>query len=154
VNVLVHTGACLLLVRAGLAHQAGRRSRPDALIAAVGGLTRSAWPAPSPPFPAPHPAILPPTVALASAVLFVVAASRATMWMLATVWELDRSRHLQASLAVAEERLRFSRDLHNVFGRTLSVVALKAELAAQLARRGRAEATDEMLRYAASPKNR
>jgi two-component system sensor histidine kinase DesK len=61
------------------------------------------------------------------------------------MWELDRSRHLQASLAVAEERLRFARDLHDVVGRTLSVVALKSELAAQLARRGRDDAVDEML---------
>jgi two-component system sensor histidine kinase DesK len=73
------------------------------------------------------------------------AAFRATAWMLAVLWELDRARHLQASLAVAEERLRFARDLHDVVGRTLSVVALKSELAAQLARRGRGEAVDEML---------
>ena len=42
-----------------------------------------------------------------------------------------------ARLAVAEERLRISRDLHDVFGRTLATVALKSELAAELARRGR-----------------
>jgi two-component system sensor histidine kinase DesK len=70
---------------------------------------------------------------------------RTTLWMLGLVWELDRSREVRASLAVAEERLRFARDLHDVVGRNLSVVALKAELAAQLARRGRAEAIDEML---------
>ncbi|HWG99582.1 MAG TPA: histidine kinase, partial [Pilimelia sp.] len=77
--------------------------------------------------------------------LFVVASFRLSMWMLAAVWELDRARQVQASLAVAEERLRFARDLHDVVGRTLSVVALKAELSAQLAKRGRAEAVDEML---------
>nr|MDT0657413.1 histidine kinase [Micromonospora sp. DSM 115978] len=70
---------------------------------------------------------------------------RCSLWMLGVVWELDRSRGVQARLAVAEERLRFARDLHDVLGRNLSVVALKAELAAQLARRGRAEAVDEML---------
>ena len=49
---------------------------------------------------------------------------RASVWMLGVVWEIDRSRVLHARLAVAEERLRFSRDLHDVFGRTLSVVAV------------------------------
>lgn len=70
---------------------------------------------------------------------------RGTTWLLGTVWELDRSRGVQAGLAVAEERLRFARDLHDVVGRSLSVVAIKAELAAQLARRGRPDAVDEML---------
>ncbi|WP_114773661.1 sensor histidine kinase [Lentzea flaviverrucosa] len=77
---------------------------------------------------------------------FLVAAFRSTLWMLAIVWELDRSREVRANLAVAEERLRFARDLHDVVGRNLSAVALKADLAAQLARRGRSSsAVDEML---------
>jgi two-component system sensor histidine kinase DesK len=82
---------------------------------------------------------------LATAIVFLTFAFRVSIWMLGVVWELDRSRHVQASLAVAEERLRFARDLHDVVGRTLSTVALKAELAAQLAKRGRDEAIDEML---------
>jgi two-component system sensor histidine kinase DesK len=77
--------------------------------------------------------------------LLVAFAFRTTLWMLGLVWELDRSRDIRASLAVAEERLRFARDLHDVVGRNLSVVALKADLAAQLARRGRSEAIEEML---------
>lgn len=77
--------------------------------------------------------------------LLVAFAFRTTLWMLGLVWELDRSREVRANLAVAEERLRFARDLHDVVGRNLSVVALKADLAAQLARRGRDEAIDEML---------
>ena len=77
--------------------------------------------------------------------LLVAFAFRTTLWMLGLVWELDRSRVVRANLAVAEERLRFARDLHDVVGRNLSVVALKADLAAQLARRGRDEAIDEML---------
>jgi two-component system sensor histidine kinase DesK len=76
---------------------------------------------------------------------FIAFAFRTTLWMLGLMWELDRSRDVRASLAVAEERLRFARDLHDVVGRNLSVVALKAELAAQLARRGRPTAIDEML---------
>lgn len=75
----------------------------------------------------------------------MVFAFRTTLWMVGLVWELDRSREVRANLAVAEERLRFARDLHDVVGRNLSVVALKADLAAQLARRGRPSAIDEML---------
>ncbi|MEV0129267.1 histidine kinase [Dactylosporangium sp. NPDC050688] len=84
-------------------------------------------------------------IALGGLLVTVVAAYRLSLWMLGVVRELDRARHVQAGLAVAEERLRFARDLHDVAGRTLSVVALKAELAAQLARRGREEAVEEML---------
>ncbi|RSM52181.1 sensor histidine kinase [Actinoplanes sp. ATCC 53533] len=84
-------------------------------------------------------------VGLAAAITLLTFAFRVSVWMLGVVWELDRSRQVQASLAVAEERLRFARDLHDVVGRTLSTVALKAELAAQLAKRGRDEAIDEML---------
>ncbi|HEV2634920.1 MAG TPA: sensor histidine kinase [Actinocrinis sp.] len=88
---------------------------------------------------------MPPTVGLASLLVVVVSGFRVSLWMLGVMWELDRSRHVQASLAVAQERLRFSRDLHDVVGRALSVVALKSELAAQLARRGREQAVEEML---------
>ncbi|MEV6520462.1 histidine kinase [Longispora sp. NPDC051575] len=84
-------------------------------------------------------------VGMAMLLLVTGVISRVSAWMLGVLWELDRSRHVQAELAVVEERLRFARDLHDVVGRSLSVVALKAELAAQLSRRGRAEATDEML---------
>ncbi|MFF9472770.1 sensor histidine kinase [Streptomyces roseolus] len=66
-------------------------------------------------------------------------------WLLGVVQELERSRDLKARLAVAEERLRFGRDLHDVMGRNLSVIALKSELAVQLARRGRPEGVDQMV---------
>ena len=71
---------------------------------------------------------------------------RISIWMLGIVWEQERSRGLQARLAVAEERLRFSRDLHDVVGRALSAVTLKSELAAELSRRGqREDAAEQML---------
>ncbi|MFD8651588.1 sensor histidine kinase, partial [Streptomyces mirabilis] len=47
--------------------------------------------------------------------------------------------------ALAAPRLRFGRDLHDVMGRNLAVVALKSELAVQLARRGRPEAVEQMV---------
>jgi signal transduction histidine kinase len=45
---------------------------------------------------------------------------------------------------VAEERLRFARDLHDVMGRNLSAIAVKSQLAAELVRRGRPEAAGEL----------
>jgi signal transduction histidine kinase len=51
---------------------------------------------------------------------------------------------VQSQLAVAEERLRFSRDLHDVMGRNLSAIAVKSQLAGELVRRGRPEAADEV----------
>ncbi|MFB7375039.1 sensor histidine kinase [Streptomyces sp. NPDC056222] len=75
----------------------------------------------------------------------LVAACGFSGWLMKMVWELERSRDLKARLAVAEERLRFGRDLHDVMGRNLSVIALKSELAVQLARRERPEAVDQMI---------
>ncbi|MFJ6617492.1 sensor histidine kinase [Kitasatospora sp. NPDC091335] len=75
---------------------------------------------------------------------FLGASCRSFAWLTSIVWELDAAREAQSRLAVAEERLRFSRDLHDVMGRNLTTIALKSELAVQLARRGRAEAADQM----------
>jgi len=46
--------------------------------------------------------------------------------------ELHEARAELARLAVAEERMRFARDLHDLLGHSLSVIALKAELAGRL----------------------
>ena len=67
-----------------------------------------------------------------------------SMWQLHIVTELDSSRDAAAALSVAEERLRFSRDLHDVVGRSLSAIAVKSELAAALSRRGDDRAADQM----------
>lgn len=75
----------------------------------------------------------------------LAAACGFSAWLMKIVWELERSRDVQARLAVAEERLRFGRDLHDILGRNLSVIALKSELAVQLARRERPEAVDQMI---------
>ncbi|MFF3336229.1 sensor histidine kinase [Streptomyces sp. NPDC002888] len=68
-----------------------------------------------------------------------------SVWLLNAVFELDEARETRARLAVAEERLRFGRDLHDVMGRNLAVIALKSELSVQLARRGRPEAVEQMI---------
>ncbi|AEW95708.1 MULTISPECIES: sensor histidine kinase [Streptomycetaceae] len=70
---------------------------------------------------------------------------RCSAWVVSVVRELAAAREAQARLAVAEERLRFGRDLHDVLGRNLAVIALKGELAVQLARRGRPEAVEQMV---------
>ncbi|MDT0451471.1 sensor histidine kinase [Streptomyces hesseae] len=70
--------------------------------------------------------------------------ARVSGWMLSIMWEVDGAREVQARLAVVEERLRFSRDMHDVLGRNLAAVALKSELAVQLARRGSDAAVDQM----------
>lgn len=88
-------------------------------------------------------------LALAVATVFsgtgVVLSIRASVWMLGVVWEQEHRREVDARLAVAEERLRFSRDLHDVFGRTLSTVAVTSELAAELTRRGDPRGVETML---------
>ncbi|EPH41658.1 hypothetical protein STRAU_5258 [Streptomyces aurantiacus JA 4570] len=71
--------------------------------------------------------------------------ARCGAWSLSVMWEADRAREVEARLAVAEERLRFGRDLHDVMGRNLAVIALKSELSVQLARRGRPEAVEQMI---------
>ncbi|MDE9366174.1 histidine kinase [Luteipulveratus sp. YIM 133132] len=56
-------------------------------------------------------------------------------WLLAAVGELSRTQAQLAEAAVVRERLRFSRDLHDVLGHTLSVVVVKAEAVRRTARR-------------------
>ncbi|MFJ8663096.1 sensor histidine kinase [Streptomyces sp. NPDC093795] len=90
-----------------------------------------------------------PTVFTVTTVLFITGwlavTIRLSLWVLGVLYELREARDVQARLAVAEERLRFGRDLHDILGRNLSVIALKSELAVQLARRGRPEAVDQMI---------
>src|SRR5580692_5657162 len=52
--------------------------------------------------------------------------------LIATVIELRTARAEVARLAVSDERLRISRDVHDVLGHSLSVIALKAQVARRL----------------------
>ena len=54
------------------------------------------------------------------------------MWLERTVGELRFAREELARLAVSEERLRFSRDIHDLLGHSLSVIVLKSELLARV----------------------
>jgi two-component system sensor histidine kinase DesK len=58
--------------------------------------------------------------------------------------ELRLAREEIAHLAVSEERLRFARDLHDLLGHSLSLIALKSELAAKLATAAPERAAAEM----------
>ncbi|KAA9378615.1 hypothetical protein F5972_16570 [Microbispora cellulosiformans] len=51
------------------------------------------------------------------------------------IGELARTREQLAAAAVSAERLRFSRDLHDLLGHTLSMVVVKAEAVRRLAPR-------------------
>jgi two-component system, NarL family, sensor histidine kinase DesK len=58
--------------------------------------------------------------------------------------ELEMTREDLARLAVAEERLRFSRDLHDSMGHTLSTITLKSELSSRLVEQDPVRAGQEM----------
>jgi two-component system sensor histidine kinase DesK len=92
----------------------------------------------------------PPSSALVLALTFgtviigLAVSFRFSVWVLDLVREMERTRGVQSQLAVAEERLRFSRDLHDVMGRNLSAIAVKSQLAGELVRRGRGQAAEEV----------
>lgn len=71
--------------------------------------------------------------------IFAIVLTRVTVWGLGIIDELERTKGVEAQLQVAEERLRFSRDLHDVVGRGFSAIAVKSELAVALSRAGDAE---------------
>ncbi|WP_325751388.1 sensor histidine kinase [Streptomyces sp.] len=70
---------------------------------------------------------------------------RLSAWTLGITQKLRDARDVETRLAVAEERLRFGRDMHDVLGRNLAVIALKSELAVELGQRGKAAAMDQMV---------
>ncbi|WP_256095137.1 sensor histidine kinase [Streptomyces sp. EN27] len=84
-------------------------------------------------------------VSLVVVTLLVLVSARPSAWSLSVMWQAEEARDMQARLAVAEERLRFGRDMHDVLGRNLSVIALKSELAVELAQRGNPAAVDQMV---------
>ena len=61
--------------------------------------------------------------------------NKLTLWYVDVMRDLTEARHMERRLAVSEERLRFADDLHDVVGRSLSIISVQAELADQLAAR-------------------
>lgn len=84
---------------------------------------------------------------------FLVFSVQSSLWLMGVVTSLERARDSEAALAVARERLRFSQDVHDVMGRRLSTIAVQAELAATLAARGDARATDQVLEIRSTAHN-
>jgi two-component system sensor histidine kinase DesK len=76
--------------------------------------------------------------------LLTAFALQGTRHLLSLNSELVEARDELARNAVAEERLRFARDLHDLLGHSLSLIALKSELAGRLAERDPARARQEM----------
>jgi two-component system sensor histidine kinase DesK len=62
--------------------------------------------------------------------------------LIATVIELRNARAEVARLAISDERLRISRDVHDILGHSLSVIALKAQVARRLMESDPAAAAD------------
>jgi two-component system sensor histidine kinase DesK len=76
--------------------------------------------------------------------LLTAFALRGTRHLISVNAELAEAREELARNAVAEERLRFARDLHDLLGHSLSLIALKSELAGRLAEADPARARAEM----------
>ena len=63
------------------------------------------------------------------AIIFI---TKSMLWSITTSWELNAARKEISRLAVETERLRIARDLHDLLGHNLSLIALKSELAGRL----------------------
>lgn len=63
----------------------------------------------------------------------IIAMAGLPMWFAGLLGQARAGREAQAELAVSEERLRFARDVHDLLGHRLTVIALKSELAGRLA---------------------
>lgn len=79
---------------------------------------------------------------LGFAIYFAGVGTFAVQYLVGVVSELSRTREQLARAAVSDERLRFSRDLHDLLGHTLSVVVVKAEAVRRLIGRDQSAATE------------
>ncbi len=71
-------------------------------------------------------------VVITITVPLITATNALQIWLWSVVRQLDEARHMAAELAVAEERLRFATELHDIQGHHLQAIALKGELAERL----------------------
>lgn len=135
--------AMVLLFFYGGTLTAGMAARQGRWVALGGFVTLLAFSLIGGHVPDSRPAMI--TAVIWSAVAVFLASTFPTfVWISRVLFELDRSRQTETRLAIAEERLRFARDLHDVLGRNLSVVALKSELASRVARTDPEEAAGQM----------
>ncbi|MFI9581327.1 sensor histidine kinase [Streptomyces sp. NPDC052236] len=96
------------------------------------------------------PTPLPASAAAGGVFLTVIAAIHSTMWPVSVIGRLEAAAEVEAQLAVAEERLRMARDLHDTLGRNLAIIALKSEL---ISRTGALEEMEEVQKLARSSQN-
>lgn len=94
---------------------------------------------------------VPPSAAIGSAAItyalicaFTPMTNRLWVWIWLLAAQAHEGQEAKARLAVAEERLRFARDLHDLVGHQLSALAVKSELAVRLADGNVAAAKGEM----------
>ena len=66
------------------------------------------------------------------------------VWLVRVVGELQAARTDLAELEIGRERLRVSRDLHDLLGQSLSAVSLKADLAVRLLRTDQEAAREQI----------
>jgi two-component system sensor histidine kinase DesK len=71
-------------------------------------------------------------------------ANRFQLWFWQVVKLAEEGKEAQSRLAVTEERLRFSRDLHDLVGHSLSAIAVKSEVAVKLSKVDTGRAVAEM----------
>ncbi len=76
--------------------------------------------------------------------LFIFVGIYASARLLRLLNELHETRAELAQLAVGQERLRISRDLHDLLGHSLSAVSLKGDLAIRLLRKDQKQAVAEI----------
>ncbi|WP_086821854.1 sensor histidine kinase [Allokutzneria sp. NRRL B-24872] len=81
------------------------------------------------------------------ALVSMITVSQAWLWDVTE--QVNAARSTESELAVANERLRFAADLHDVLGHSLEVIAMKAELAVRLPDDERARATMAEVRQTA-----
>ena len=81
-------------------------------------------------------------LALAFATFLAGVATFVVRYLVGVVGELTRTRERLAETAVAGERERFSRDLHDLLGHTLSVIVVKAQAVRRLVPLDPAAATE------------
>jgi two-component system, NarL family, sensor histidine kinase DesK len=84
------------------------------------------------------------TINLALNVVIIGAAAVAIRQGIASHLQLQAAREEIARLAVAEERLRFARDLHDLLGQSLAMIVLKSEVVGRRLPPGAGELRDEI----------
>ncbi|KQB83325.1 histidine kinase [Corynebacterium oculi] len=108
------------------------------------------------PAPAIHDAPLVPIGLYSTFLFFGCGTTLSIIWSIRLMEEAEHAAELQRHLILAEERLRFSQEIHDTLGQRLAAISIKAELAQALARandpRLRAEITEiqQITRTAAS----